>query len=81
VHSELLLLNNWRRHGQDRRRELGMPFDQYSSAWAFTGWAKHGRDRDDFGLPVSPPRTELLAFDWEWYGLIHPYEVPGPLPE
>jgi REP element-mobilizing transposase RayT len=59
------VLNSWRRHRLDRGRELGMPFDHYSSAWAFTGWSKRGRDRDDFGLPVSQPRTELLTFNWE----------------
>jgi len=79
VHSELFFLNNWRRHGADRREE-GMPFDRFSSAWAFDGWAKGKRLRDDFGLPVSPPRTQLLTFDWEWHGLIDPFEVPGPLP-
>jgi REP element-mobilizing transposase RayT len=74
------VLNNWRRHRLDRGRELGMPFDHYSSAWAFGGWSKRGRDRDDCGLPVSQPRTDLLTFDWELYGLIDPFEVPGPLP-
>ena len=73
------VLNNWRRHGADRREE-GMPFDRFSSAWAFEGWAKRTRDRDDYGLPVSSPRTQLLIFDWELYGLIDPFERPGPLP-
>jgi len=73
------VLNNWRRHNEDRRYE-GMPFDQFSSAWAFAGWSKLNRSRSDFGLPVSTPRTELLVFDWELYGLIDPFERPGPLP-
>jgi REP element-mobilizing transposase RayT len=71
------VLNNWRRHREDRRNELSMPFDRFSSAWAFTGWAKRAADRSDFGLPVSRPRTQLLVFDWELYGLIDPFEVPG----
>jgi len=57
-----------------------MPFDRFSSAWAFEGWSKLGRQRDDFGLPVSTPRTQLLVFDWELYGLIDPFERPGQLP-
>jgi REP element-mobilizing transposase RayT len=33
------VLNNWRRHREDRyTREESMPFDRFSSAWAFTGW-------------------------------------------
>jgi hypothetical protein len=62
------------------RSRIRHAFDHYSSAWAFEGWSKRGRDRDDFGLPVSQPRTEMLTFDWELYGLIDPFEVPGPLP-
>jgi hypothetical protein len=28
---------------------------------------------------VSPPRTALLKSDWQRFGLIDPYEMPGPL--
>jgi REP element-mobilizing transposase RayT len=71
------VLNNWRRHGEDRR-EQGMPFDHFSSASAFAGWARHGKDASADDWPVSPPRTRLLVFDWELFGLIDPFEVPGP---
>jgi putative transposase len=75
------VLNNWRRHAQDRYTgEMGMPFDRFSSASAFAGWATRGRwtpSDDDF--PVSPPRTDLLRSAWQWHGLIDPFEVPGPL--
>jgi hypothetical protein len=74
------VLNNWRRHAQDRYTgEMSMPFDRFSSASSFTGWARHGSDRSAEELPVSPPRTQLLSFDWQWFGLIDPFEVPGPL--
>jgi REP element-mobilizing transposase RayT len=75
------VINNWRRHREDRyTHEESMPFDRFSSAWAFTGWAASCRWKpSDDGLPVSPPRTQLLVFDWELHGLIDPYEVPGPL--
>ncbi len=77
------VLNNWRRHREDQRGEaMSMPFDQFSSAWAFTGWSAQTRWKPSAdGLPVSAPRTPLLGSDWEWYGLIDPFEVPGPLPE
>lgn len=29
-------------------------------------------------LPVSPPKTSLLKFDWSEYGRIDPFECPGP---
>ncbi len=75
------VLNNWRRHREDRyTHEESMPFDRFSSAWAFTGWSTSCKWRPpDVGLPVSSPRTQLLAFDWELFGLIDPYEVPGPM--
>ncbi|HEY5945267.1 MAG TPA: transposase [Kofleriaceae bacterium] len=75
------VLNNWRRHRQDERAgEQSMPFDRFSSAWAFVGWsASNPYEPPDCGLPVSPPRTPLLTSEWEWYGLIDPFEVPGPL--
>lgn len=75
------VLNNWRRHAQDRYTgEMSMPFDRFSSASAFGGWATRGRwtpADDDF--PVSQPRTDLLCSAWQWHGLIDPFEVPGPL--
>lgn len=77
------VLNNWRRHRQDQRTgEMSMPFDRFSSAVSFTGWSascpwKPPDDPD--ALPVSRPRTMLLRFDWELFGLIDPFEVPGPL--
>ena len=30
-------------------------------------------------LPVSAPRTGLLRGSWKFYGLIDPWERPGPL--
>lgn len=77
------VLNNWRRHRQDHRTgEMSMPFDRFSSAASFVGWSVSCRDKpsdDPDPLPVSRPRTELLRFDWELFGLIDPFEVPGPL--
>lgn len=76
------VLNNWRRHREDTRdRNWGnTQLDAFSSAVTFTGWK--GRKRwkipDDYSpLPVSPPRTSLLQSDWQWFGLIDPFEIPG----
>jgi REP element-mobilizing transposase RayT len=77
------VLNNWRRHREDffdgaARKAL---LDEYSSAVSFTGWTiRFGAPPPDYEpLPVSSPRTRLLAFDWTELGLIDPTERPGPL--
>ena len=77
------VLNNWRRHREDfydigSKRAL---LDEYSSAISFDGWVG-GRFRVPAAyvpLPVSPPRTSLLRSDWQWYGLIDPWEMPAAL--
>jgi hypothetical protein len=60
---------------------MSMPFDRFSSGATFAGWVDNERlhRSDEPFLPVSPPRTRLLRFDWQWHGLIDPLEVPGPL--
>jgi REP element-mobilizing transposase RayT len=83
------VLNNWRRHREDFfEGEADTLFDEFSSAASFTGWAGassnqrrtalHPRAAPE-PLPVSEPRTQLLTFDWQWHGLIDPWETPGPL--
>jgi hypothetical protein len=48
------------------------------AAWRF----KPRLERADLpDLPMSAPRTKLLSFDWEWHGLVDPFEIPGPLPQ
>jgi REP element-mobilizing transposase RayT len=76
------VLNNWRRHREDTYTGMrSMPFDRYSSAASFAGWVlRKGLRPPEPDLPVSPARTSLLTFDWEWYGFIDPFEEPGPLP-
>jgi REP element-mobilizing transposase RayT len=74
------VLNNWRRHGEDRRRDMmSMPLDWFSSAVSFAGWTQHLQNDPPDPLPVSQPRTRLLRFDWQWHGLIDPFEIPGPI--
>jgi REP-associated tyrosine transposase len=78
------VLNNWRRHLQDfaNGKMMTAKLDEYSSAISFDGWAggyRFGIPADYDPLPVSPPRTRLLARDWRRHGLIDVWECPGPL--
>jgi hypothetical protein len=72
------VLNNWRRHcvwAGDA------PVDPYSSGVTFTGWSEQPRFRIPDGylpLPMSPPQTSLLRSEWKQFGLIDPFERPGP---
>ena len=79
------VLNNWRRHGEHRVKELrGFAIDPFSSAISFDGW----REPLDVSwpptyepLPVWKPRTWLMTTGWRMYGLISVHEVPGPRPK
>jgi putative transposase len=77
------VLNNWRRHREDfYEGEVDTLFDAYSSAASFTGWTRNQRAASTEPLdplPVSPPRTSLLKGEWQWYGLIDPWEMPALL--
>ena len=62
-------------------RLLAHGVDAYSSGVTFSGWAGRPLFRLPDGsepLPVSPARTELLASSWKRFGLIDPFERPGP---
>ncbi len=74
------VLNNWRRHREDRRAPSTILLDPYSSACSFPGWTiKCPMPTDYEPLPVSRPRTDLLASAWQFYGLLLPTECPGPV--
>jgi len=75
------VLNNWRRHREDffDGAARAAKLDEYSSAVSFTGWTERfAIPTTHVPLPVSPPRTGLLRSDWTRYGLIDPFERPGP---
>ena len=84
-HALAYVLNNWRRHGEHRVKELrGFAIDPFSSALGFDGW----REPVEVSwpptyepLPVWKPRTWLLSTGWRMYGLISTHEVPGPRPK
>src|SRR6187402_1924534 len=86
-HALAYLLNNWRRHGEDR---AGLPrtwkVDPFSSGPLFFGWKELEHSpvlwplRETYHpLIVLRPRTWLLARGWqEHHPLISVHEVPGP---
>ena len=70
------VLNNWRRHGEDRR---AAPLDPYASGLFFDGWNGIGPFPCPDGyepLPVIEPSTWMLSTGWRRYGLIDPYARP-----
>jgi hypothetical protein len=74
------VLNNWRRHLEDRFAASRTRFDPFSSAPAFTDW--HARppsetDPERERLPVVMPSTWLLSVGWRRHGAISPFERPG----
>jgi hypothetical protein len=77
------LLNNWRRHDEDRFAAAHVRFDPFSSAAAFLDWhapplsqTEPERER----LPVVLPETWLLSIGWRRHAPISPRERPAGRP-
>jgi len=73
------VLNNWRRHGEDRGASAAL--DPYASGIGFDGWAAPQPTRlrpDQEILPVAFPTCWLLTTGWRRHRLIPPDERPGP---
>ena len=80
------LLNNWRKHREDRRGVAKTWLvDPFSSGGSFDGWRE--RERGEARLPVVPehkrlvvqlPQSWLLRTGWQLAGSISACEVPGP---
>jgi hypothetical protein len=74
------VMNNWRRHGEDRRSPFR--FDPFSTAVLFDGWKERpGPISDTIALELLPapaPHTWLLEKGWKRHGLLSPHERPGP---
>ncbi|HEY3806578.1 MAG TPA: transposase [Kofleriaceae bacterium] len=75
------VLNNWRRHGEDRER--GWMVDPFSSAVSFGGWKELEDRRTALRPPptyasliVWFPKTWLLATGWRKHGRIGAFERP-----
>jgi putative transposase len=85
-HALAYVLNNWRRHREDRaERARGWLIDPFATGWAFDGWKERAdtpfawKLRETYQpIPVRMPRTWLLSTGWRRYGLVSTAEVPGP---
>jgi hypothetical protein len=85
-HALAYVLNNWRRHREDRaERARGWLIDPFATGWAFDGWKERAdtpfawKLRETYKpIPVWLPKTWLLRKGWRRYGLVGLSEVPGP---
>ena len=80
------VLNNFRRHGEDRGRSWLV--DPFSSGVNFGGWRELAGSHQLFArpawyerLPTSTPQTWLLSIGWTKHPLISARSVPGPARE
>jgi REP element-mobilizing transposase RayT len=84
-HALAYVLNNWRKHREDRRAGTETwKVDPFSTGWHFMGWREradedvHWRHRDTYDpLVVYFPKTWLLSAGWRKAGTISLYEVPS----
>jgi REP element-mobilizing transposase RayT len=84
-HTLSYVMNNWRKHGEDRAQPMsGWTIDWFSSAAQFPGWAEYGDEPFLWSGPpthdplvVYQPRTWLLREGWAKAGTISCQEVPS----
>ena len=85
-HALAYVLNNWRKHGEDRN---GLPrtwrVDPFSSGIGFSGWRELEGALTLWKPPptyqalfVWLPKTWLLRKGWTRHGLVSTHDVPGP---
>ena len=85
-HCLAYVLNNWRKHREDRSGvQATWTIDPFSSGDHFAGWKELAdspvmwRTRATYkSMPVWQPRSWLLREGWRRYGLIGAHELPGP---
>ena len=84
-HAMSYVMNNWRKHDEDRRAPMSSwRVDPFSSAIVFPGWAEFGDDPFLWRGPptydpliVYQPRTWLLREGWRKVGPISCHAVPS----
>jgi REP element-mobilizing transposase RayT len=81
-HAVSYVLNNWRKHEEDRHAARGVLIDRFSSGCSFPDW-KELEHRPMWDIPadhdpliVCPPRSWLLTKGWKLVGAISAREVP-----
>jgi REP element-mobilizing transposase RayT len=87
-HAICYVLNNWRRHSEDRASFAARwTLDPYSNAADFPGWKElegspnlYTPPRTYYGLATWLPKTWLLRVGWSKHSAISAHEVPGPQP-
>ena len=81
-HTLCYVLNNWRKHKEDRSSVTKTwILDPYSSAVQFPGWAERSQwdvPANYESLPVVSPQSWLLREGWKKHGAISVFEMPGP---
>jgi REP element-mobilizing transposase RayT len=82
-HAVSYVLNNWRKHAEDRDAASGALVDRFSSGCSFADW-KELENRPMWKIPadhdplvVSPARSWLLTKGWKLVGPISAREVPS----
>ncbi|MEO8706104.1 MAG: transposase [Kofleriaceae bacterium] len=86
-HALAYVLNNWRRHGEDRApKAQSWTLDPFSTAIDFGGWKELGDSPFLYrppagydGMIVWRAKTWLLSEGWKKHGLISAFDVPGPM--
>jgi REP element-mobilizing transposase RayT len=84
-HTLSYVMNNWRKHEEDRaERVSSWKIDWFSTAAMFPGWAEYGDEAFLWRGPPSydplvvyQPKTWLLREGWKKSGSISCYEVPS----
>jgi REP element-mobilizing transposase RayT len=81
-HALSYVLNNWRKHSEDRQRASKV--DPFSTGALFSGWRERADAMTLFRWPttyeplvVYLPQTWLLRVGWEKHGRVSFREVPG----
>jgi REP element-mobilizing transposase RayT len=85
-HVLVYVMNNWRKHGEDREGVArGWVLDRFSSGCSFVDWQELEGGAPNWALPagyeplvVTPPRTWYLRAGWKLHGPISAHAVPGP---
>jgi REP element-mobilizing transposase RayT len=84
-HALVYVLNNWRRHGEDRASATKTwKLDPFSTAIDFGGWKELGDSPVLYrtpagyqGMIVWRPRTWLLSEGWKKHGPPSVFDIPG----